>query len=55
MVDSKSQEGAERPIDVDHLPAHLLDQEPLDGANPMPLEIEHRGALDTVALDDRLG
>ena len=55
MVDPKSQEAAERHIDVDYTPAHLLDQEPLDGADPMPLEVEHRRALDTVALDDGLG
>jgi hypothetical protein len=48
-------EAAERHVDVGHSPAHLLDQQPLDGADPMPLAIKHRSALDTVAFDDGLG
>jgi hypothetical protein len=55
MIYPNSQEAPEHHVDVDHTPAHLLDQQPLDGADPMSPKVEHRRVLDTVALDDGLG
>jgi len=52
---AKAQKAAKLCGRIGDMAADLLDHEPLDGSDPFTIRIVNGGALDLVALDQRMG